>query len=60
MGFRVQGGWGLGGLGQKWVKKSRKKENESSAKQVKVRGRDRNPHAERETKKKKLGKKPMK
>lgn len=28
----------------------REKENESSARQVKVRGKDRNPHAERETK----------
>lgn len=49
------------GGGQKWMKRSRKRrKHESNARQVKVRGRDGNPHAERETKKKKLGKKSMK
>lgn len=34
----------------------REKENESSARQVKVRGRERNPHAERETKEEEIRK----
>lgn len=34
----------------------REKENESSARRVKARGRDRNPHAERETKEEEIRK----
>lgn len=44
---------GIGGWSAKVGEEIKKEEkNESSAKQVKVRGRDRNPHAERETNKK--------
>lgn len=39
-----------------WVKISREKGNESSARRVKARGRDRNPHAERETKEEEIRK----